>query len=208
MTGDDRVRHCSECSLKVYNLSEMTRKEAEDVLEKSEGRLCIRIYQRADGTVITRDCPVGTQALPYRVKRSVRMASATALALAAGLLGLSKTPAHSGTLVNEMQGGGDTTAVVDTAEVEMMIMGKMAYTPAEEDSTEAAIVQPVPDSTCGTTAPPEDPVDVHIIMGIMVMEPTIDTADAVVDSPVADTTDAPDVPSSMPDTSTDDSDIR
>lgn len=59
MTGDDRVRHCSECRLSVYNLSEMTREEAEALIEETEGRLCVRLYQRADGTVITRDCPVG-----------------------------------------------------------------------------------------------------------------------------------------------------
>ena len=59
MQGDDRVRHCQECKLNVYSLSEMTRKDAERLIAKSEGRLCVRFYRRADGTILTRDCPKG-----------------------------------------------------------------------------------------------------------------------------------------------------
>jgi len=55
----ERVRHCGECKLNVYNLSEMTQTEAEGLIRKHEGRLCVRYYQRADGTVLTRNCPVG-----------------------------------------------------------------------------------------------------------------------------------------------------
>ncbi len=59
MLGDDRRRYCGECKLNVYNLSGMTRGEAENLLAGSEGRLCVRYFQRADGSVITEDCPVG-----------------------------------------------------------------------------------------------------------------------------------------------------
>ncbi len=69
MTGDDRVRHCQECKLNVYNLSEMTRKDAESLIARSEGRLCVRFYRRADGTILTRDCPRGLRALTDRVSR-------------------------------------------------------------------------------------------------------------------------------------------
>src|SRR5262245_25497420 len=37
MTGDDRTRHCGECSKNVYNLSGMTREEAEALLIASPG---------------------------------------------------------------------------------------------------------------------------------------------------------------------------
>lgn len=67
MAGNNRVRYCGECKLNVYNLSGMTRKEAETLLNNSEGRLCVRYYQRADGTVLTQDCPVGWRALKMRV---------------------------------------------------------------------------------------------------------------------------------------------
>lgn len=42
MTGNDRVRFCSHCAKDVNNISEMTRKEAERLVRKSGGRLCIR----------------------------------------------------------------------------------------------------------------------------------------------------------------------
>lgn len=59
MVGGDRRRYCGECRMNVYNLSGMTRSEAEDLLLNAEGRLCVRYYRRADGTVLTKDCPVG-----------------------------------------------------------------------------------------------------------------------------------------------------
>ena len=59
MYGSDRKRFCGDCKLSVYNLSGMTREEAEGLLVSSEGRLCVRYYRRADGTVLTQDCPVG-----------------------------------------------------------------------------------------------------------------------------------------------------
>jgi len=61
MTGDERVRFCSQCSLHVYNLAQMTREEAEALLREREGRLCARVYRRRDGTVVTKDCPVGVR---------------------------------------------------------------------------------------------------------------------------------------------------
>jgi hypothetical protein len=69
MKGDERKRFCDMCSLSVYNISEMTRNEAEAFIGKAEGRICARIYRRADGTVITRDCPVGLRAVRKRAAR-------------------------------------------------------------------------------------------------------------------------------------------
>jgi hypothetical protein len=59
MSGSGRTRFCSLCELNVYNISEMTPAEVRNLVVNSSGRICGRIYQRADGTVITRDCPVG-----------------------------------------------------------------------------------------------------------------------------------------------------
>jgi hypothetical protein len=53
MTGDDRVRFCQLCNLNVYNISRMSRKEAEALIANAERRICARLYRRADGTVIT-----------------------------------------------------------------------------------------------------------------------------------------------------------
>lgn len=87
MEGDERVRFCRECSLHVYNISEMKRAEAEALLARTEGRLCARFYRRADGTVITKDCPVGLRALRRRVARRAGAALAALLALAGGAFG-------------------------------------------------------------------------------------------------------------------------
>lgn len=61
MTGDERVRFCQACKLSVYNLAEMTRAEAEELLKpKDGGKLpCVQLWRRRDGTIITKDCPVG-----------------------------------------------------------------------------------------------------------------------------------------------------
>jgi hypothetical protein len=56
MTGDEKVRSCQQCKLNVYNLSNMTTSEAETLIREKEGRLCVRLYRRTDGTVITKDC--------------------------------------------------------------------------------------------------------------------------------------------------------
>jgi len=82
MFGDNRKRFCGDCKLNVYNLSDMTRRDAENLLIASEGRLCVRYYRRADGTVLTQDCPVGWQA----VKRRASRVATAAFSMVAGLL--------------------------------------------------------------------------------------------------------------------------
>ncbi len=60
MLGDDRVRFCTSCEKNVFNLSAMSREDAEGLIqERVGGELCVRFYQRADGTIMTQDCPVG-----------------------------------------------------------------------------------------------------------------------------------------------------
>jgi hypothetical protein len=84
MMGDERVRFCSECSLNVYNLSRMTRSEAEALIVRSEGRLCVRLYRRRDGSIITRDCPVGLRAIRSRVSYVAKAICSTVFGLLAG----------------------------------------------------------------------------------------------------------------------------
>jgi hypothetical protein len=70
MEGDDRVRFCAQCEKSVYNLSAMTMRDAEALIREKEGRLCVRLYRRTDGTVLTADCPVGLgRRLKHRVSR-------------------------------------------------------------------------------------------------------------------------------------------
>lgn len=80
MKGDDKVRFCGQCNLNVYNLSALSRTDAEALIQEKEGRLCVRFFRRLDGTVLTADCPVG-----FRLKRR---ALARTLAAAGIVLGL------------------------------------------------------------------------------------------------------------------------
>jgi hypothetical protein len=80
MTGDERARHCGDCKKNVYNLSGMTREEAEALIREKEGRLCVRYYQRKDGTILFGgDCTVG-----IRRKRKVRFIAGGAALMLAG----------------------------------------------------------------------------------------------------------------------------
>lgn len=86
MYGDDRKRFCGECKLNVYNLSGMTRDEAEALIMNAEGRLCVRFYQRRDGTVLTHDCPVGWAKVKQRTRLYAAAAVSLVMALFTGLL--------------------------------------------------------------------------------------------------------------------------
>ncbi|HJX91453.1 MAG TPA: hypothetical protein VJ372_13215 [Pyrinomonadaceae bacterium] len=85
MFGDERVRFCGQCNLNVYNLSEMTKSDAELLVARTEGRLCVRFYRRTDGSILTRNCPEGLRALKRRLSR---VASAVGTALVSFLAGL------------------------------------------------------------------------------------------------------------------------
>jgi hypothetical protein len=89
MSGDERVRFCGKCEKNVYNLSAMSRLEAEALVRDNEGgRRCVRFFQRPDGTVLTQDCPVGVRNAQWRNRawRSFSTAAAAA-GLAFGLFG-------------------------------------------------------------------------------------------------------------------------
>lgn len=72
MTGDDQVRFCNLCQLNVYNARELTKSELVDLLSKDGPRPCLRLYRRADGTIITDNCPVGLRKIRNGVRRAWR----------------------------------------------------------------------------------------------------------------------------------------
>jgi hypothetical protein len=71
MHGDARSRLCGECNRRVYNLAAMTRAEAETLIRETEGNICGQLWRRADGAVITADCPVGVANFRRRVRRAL-----------------------------------------------------------------------------------------------------------------------------------------
>ena len=78
MEGGEAVRFCEQCKLHVYNLSGIPRVEAEQLVQQTEKRLCVRFFRRTHGTLLTQDCPAGLAAAR---KKAVRLAG-----LAAGVL--------------------------------------------------------------------------------------------------------------------------
>ena len=85
MVGGERVRYCRSCEKNVYNLSEMTKDEAENLLQTHDGKLCIRYYQRADGKIMTQNCPVGLRTL----RRAYLTVNAKVAALLTAIFGVS-----------------------------------------------------------------------------------------------------------------------
>lgn len=77
MQGDARSRHCARCDHAVHDLSALTRAEAEELLADSlaGASICVRFRRRADGTVVSADCPERLQ----RGRRSAWWRAAAAL---------------------------------------------------------------------------------------------------------------------------------
>jgi len=90
MTGDERVRHCVKCKPNVFNLKEPKGDEIRPLLPKSEGKVCGRVYRRADGTVLTKDCPTGVAALRKKALGALTMAVALLLGVVGWRLGKSR----------------------------------------------------------------------------------------------------------------------
>ena len=126
MYGDDRKRFCGDCKLNVYNLSGMSREEAEALIINAEGRLCVRFYKRRDGSVITEDCPVGWA----RVKQRTRVLATAALSMLMALF--------SGVFIVSLFSKAKTTT----------IMGEMSVpitTSTPQHTMGAVSVRPEPD---------------------------------------------------------------
>jgi len=89
MHGDDRVRFCGSCRKNVYTLDGMSKREIRTLFEETEGRACVRLYRREDGTVLTADCPVGLAAkAKAAARRAYAMSMFLVVTLATGVLAL------------------------------------------------------------------------------------------------------------------------
>jgi len=81
MIGDERVRYCPECKLNIYNFSAMPEGDIQRLIAERDGRLCARWFRRADGTMLTADCPVG-----FRTRvRKISLVAGAALAAMMGV---------------------------------------------------------------------------------------------------------------------------
>jgi hypothetical protein len=98
MVGNDRVRHCAACAKDVHNLSSMTEAEVQAFFDVATTNAvvagtplpCVAFYERADGTILTQDCPVGVR------RRRLRNLLATAMGLgAAAVIGFTSLAVFS-----------------------------------------------------------------------------------------------------------------
>jgi hypothetical protein len=80
MDGDDRRRFCGQCQKHVYDFSRMREREIVSLLDRDH--VCGRLHRRADGTILTADCPTGLRLARQRFVRLATRAAAFALVLA------------------------------------------------------------------------------------------------------------------------------
>ena len=130
MTGDQRARFCGSCHKNVYDISQMTRAQAQQLIQEKEGDVCLRLHRRPDGTVITSDCPVGIAATPRPLWWGV--AALTAL-IGAGLAGCATQSETIGDIAPVATLGEQTTKTPPVAPVKF-----------ETPPRELGEIQPVP----------------------------------------------------------------
>jgi hypothetical protein len=85
MICNERARFCGQCNLNVYNLSSMSKSEAESFVARNEGRLCVRFYRRPDGSILTDNCQVGLRAIRRKLSYFAKAVSSAVLAFLAGV---------------------------------------------------------------------------------------------------------------------------
>ncbi len=79
MAGNAQARLCERCSHHVHDLSEMSRTEAQALLDRSQGRLCVRFVPDANGAPLTREdlaAPARRASWPRRWAAAVSWAAA------------------------------------------------------------------------------------------------------------------------------------
>ena len=152
MVGDDRVRHCATCDKDVFNLSSMTRDEAEALVLARAGNLCARYYQRQDGTILLADCQVG---IAQKRKRRVIAAGAAMLL-----------------------GGGAAALMLRHHEPEYT-MGSIGSVDGIDRETMATRVlanelEPPPPPEHEDPVPPQVDPEIHATMGAVAISPEIE----------------------------------
>jgi hypothetical protein len=176
MVGDERVRFCGQCEKNVYNVSALPREEAEALLRDSAAgetggaNVCIRLYRREDGTVLTADCPDGVRRKRVRLAVYGAVGGGMLWAGAAGALLSVRTVSQGGVRPVPV-----TPVVGARAPGGSEMMGEVAISPptAEPDTTPVPPPPPrplVPKRTV-TGAPPSH-AGTPWTMGGMVTGPT------------------------------------
>lgn len=137
MTGNSQVRFCDQCEKNVYNLSGLSQKEATNLVLTGEGKICVSMLKRADGTIVTDECPRLLRPMRDGLKRA-----ATAVSALLAMM-ISAVPVRAG----------DTSASSPTTNKpkgESKCSAKTPTEPALQPMGGAPVIQPNPQIT-----PPE-----------------------------------------------------
>jgi hypothetical protein len=99
MRGNDKVRFCDHCAKHVHDLSEMTPEAALELVERSEGRLCVRFIPNSDGSPHVKD-DVEPLTGGFRMPQLRLAAGVLAAALTGGMASAGTIPAPPDAVVS------------------------------------------------------------------------------------------------------------
>jgi hypothetical protein len=68
--GNARVGLCQRCGMFLYDIAGLSANAAQALTANTEGPSNGRLFKRRDGKVMTRNCPVGLEALRARLRKS------------------------------------------------------------------------------------------------------------------------------------------
>jgi len=138
MTGDERARFCGQCQKHVYHLSAMTRGQIESLIREKEGSFCGRFHRRADGTMLTADCPSRLR----RMRTRLAKVGGALCALVISLLGCSprQTDQNGGREIGRIvMGDVAVPPPVGPANEERVVMGLVAL-PMQQPETNSPVL--------------------------------------------------------------------
>lgn len=145
MKGDGQRRFCASCNKNVYNVAGMTSDEVRRLIAQSEVLPCLRLSRRADGTVITRDCPVGVTKSYQRIALALMGCLAFGFTIASAAIGREKKQWEGETLADHLRTKPVVGPVIEKL-YPSQIMGEIACPPTAPTST----------ATIGKIAVPEE----------------------------------------------------
>ncbi len=85
MKGNDQVRFCEHCELSVHNLSQMTRHQAERLVSRSNGRLCVQFVSDENGKPLLSEAGMKLHRISRRVSRIAAGAFTAALSVSSAV---------------------------------------------------------------------------------------------------------------------------
>lgn len=148
MEGDDRCRFCSRCQKNVYNLEGLSETEIRELAGSQDSPFCARFYQRADGMVLTSNCPVGAADSRRRLRKRITVLAFVGF-IAAGIANFARA--------SSSEAGSDSPLLVTQWINELkqyLGIGVTTVPPEEVLMGEICIPEP-PDVPESDPAPPE-----------------------------------------------------